>query len=150
VGTAAGFLAVISAAVTPVVMVSACAILITGVGAKHAGLSDRIRDLAGELRATPAEGARRELLRRQLRAFNRRATFSWLAHCLLYLACITFSATVLTALLGLRREPWGGLTLALFVLGILLLLSALLLELAELLLAQATLRLEVEDALGKR
>jgi hypothetical protein len=49
------FLSLISAAVTPVVMISACAVLIMGIASKHAGLSDRVRTLASEYRATPEE-----------------------------------------------------------------------------------------------
>jgi hypothetical protein len=147
--TTAGFLSLISAAVTPVVMISACAILITGVASKHAGLSDRARTLAAEYRAASQESVRRPVLRRELRAFMRRIVLSWLAHCLIYSAAITFSATVLVALRALRRPIWGAPTVGLFVLGTVLLVVALILELAELLLAQATLRWETSDILSE-
>lgn len=146
-GTAAGFLSLISAAVTPVVMISACAVLIMGIANKHAGLSDRARTLAAEYRATAVESPRRRVLRRELRAFMRRAALAWLAHCLMYGAAITFSGTVLAALLALRRAAWGGTTIGLFVLGTCLLIFALILEFLELLLAQATLRWETRDVL---
>jgi hypothetical protein len=144
VSGAGGFLALISAAVTPVVMISACAILITGIGTKHAGLSDRVRSLAAEYRAA-ADPGRRHLLSQQVHAFIRRATLAWLAHCLLYLAAATFSVTVLTALFAQRQPGWGMLTLSLFTAGTVLLIPALFLELIELMLAQATLRLETVD-----
>jgi hypothetical protein len=126
-------------------MISACAILITGISSKHTALSDRIRALAAELRALAPESPRAGLARRQLRMFMRRASLAWVAHCLLYLATITFSASVLTALVTLRGHAWGHLTLALFFLGTSLLLPALILETGELLLAQTTLRVEVAD-----
>src|SRR5947209_1038657 len=97
-GTSSGFLALISAAVTPVVMISACATLIIGIGAKHAGLSDQARGIAAQYRDAPIDSARRLTLRRELRIFLWRATLAWLAHCLLYLAAAIFAATVLAAL----------------------------------------------------
>jgi hypothetical protein len=146
---ASGYLTLISAAVTPVVMISACAVLIMGISSKHTALSDRIRALAAELRGLSSGSPRRDLARRQLQTFMRRALLAWMAHCLLYLATGAFSATVLIALAALRRHAWGGLTLGLFVLGTALLLPALALEIGELLLAQSTLRWEVEDVLDR-
>src|SRR5438309_11638956 len=102
-GTSSGFLSLISAAVTPVVMVSACATLIIGIGAKHAGLADQARSIASQYRAAPGDSARRLTLRRQLRIFLWRAMLAWLAHCLLYLSAAIFASTVLAALLALRR-----------------------------------------------
>jgi uncharacterized protein DUF2721 len=126
-------------------MISACAVLIMGISSKHTALSDRIRALAAELRTLAPQSPRAGLVHRQLQMFMRRAFLAWLAHCLLYLATIAFSASVLTALVTLRGHSWGSLTLALFSLGTALLLPALLLETGELLLAQSTLRVEVED-----
>jgi hypothetical protein len=145
VGTFAGFLSLISAAVTPVVMISVCATLIIGIGSKHQSLADRARSLAAEYRATDRDSWRRPVVRRQVRAFLRRATLSWLAHCLIYLAAAIFSGTVLSALLALHKANWGRLTIALFVSGTSVLVMALILEFAELLMAQATLRWETSD-----
>lgn len=147
--TTAGFLSLISAAVTPVVMISACAVLIMGIANKHAGLSDRARALAAEYRDTPAESGRRPVLQRELRGFMRRSVLSWLAHCLIYLATVSFAATVLVALLALRRRAWGPEMIGLFVFGTVMLVLALILEFAELLLAQATLRWETSDILSQ-
>jgi hypothetical protein len=149
VGSADGFLTLISAAVTPVVMISACAILITGVGTKHAGLSDRVRALTAEMRSLPPESGRRPLVRDQLRMFMRRTSLAWIAHCLLYLAALVFSTTVLAALLAISQHGWGRQTVSLFVLGTVLLVAAMIAELGELLLAQSTLRSEVEDLLAR-
>ena len=67
----------------------------------------------------------------------------------MYLATITFAATVLVALLALRRPVWGRPTIVLFVIGTIVLVLALILEFAELLLAQATLRWETSDILSE-
>jgi hypothetical protein len=88
-------------------------------------------------------------VRIQLRTFMRRSSLAWIAHCLLYLAALVFSTTVLFALFAVRQHGWGGLTLGLFILGTLLLLAALIAELGELLLAQSTLQSEVEDLLAR-
>jgi hypothetical protein len=149
-GTSSSFLALISAAVTPVVMVSACATLIIGIGAKHAGLADQARALAAQYRAEPAGSTRRLTLRRQLRIFLWRAMLAWLAHCLLYLSAAIFASTVLAALFALRRTALGRPTLSLFTLGTATLIPALILELTELLLAQRTLWWDTQDVLADR
>jgi len=148
-GTTAAFLTLISAAVTPVVMISACATLIIGIGSKHQGLSDRARALAAEYRATAADSGRRPALRRELRTFLWRAALAWLAHCLLYLAAAFFSVTVLFALFAFHRTTWGRPTIGLFIAATFLLVPALILEFAELLLAQATLRWDTEDVFAE-
>jgi hypothetical protein len=147
-GTTAGFLSLISAAVTPAVMISVCAVLILGIANKHAGLADRARALAAEYRSTTAESDRQPVIRRELRAFMRRATLSWLAHCLMYVAAVIYSGTVVSALLALRRADWSRPTIGLFLLGTCLLILALALEFLELLLAHATLQWETRDVLS--
>jgi hypothetical protein len=148
-GTGSGFLSLISAAVTPVVMVSACAALIIGIGSKHAGLADQARSLASQYRADPMDATRRLILQRQLRLFLLRATLAWLAHCLLYLSAAIFAATVLVALFALRRNGMGQPTIILFTVGTAALVPALALELTELLLAQRTLIWDTEDVLSE-
>jgi uncharacterized protein DUF2721 len=148
--TSSGFLALIGAAVTPVVMISACAILISGVGSRHSELSDRIRALAAEYRGTAIETPRRAVLFNELRDFMCRSRLTWLAHCFLYLAAADFAAAVLATLHALRRSEWGRPTLTLFMIGCVLLLVALLLMLWELLLAQRTLDREAADIMGKK
>jgi uncharacterized protein DUF2721 len=148
--TSSGFLALVGAAVTPVVMISACAILISGVGSRHSELSDRIRALAAEYRGTAIETPRRAVLFNELRDFMCRSRLTWLAHCFLYLAAADFAAAVLATLHALRRSEWGRPTLTLFMIGCVLLLVALLLMLWELLLAQRTLDREAADIMGKK
>jgi hypothetical protein len=147
--TSSSFLAMIGAAVTPVVMISTCAILISGVGSRHTELSDRIRALATEYRGTANGTPRRWVLHRELRTFMRRSRLTWLAHSFLYLAAADFAAAVLTTLNALRRPGWGQPTITLFIVGGVLLFGALLLMLWELLLAQRTLDWEAADVLGK-
>jgi Protein of unknown function (DUF2721) len=147
--TSSGFLALIGAAVTPVVMISACAILISGVGSRHTELSDRIRALAAEYRGTASETPRRAVLFSELRDFMCRSRLTWLAHCFLYLATADFAAAVLATLHALRRSEWGQPTLTLFIIGCVLLFVALLLMLCELLLAQRTLDREAADIVDR-
>ena len=45
-----GLLQLINAAVTPVVMISACATLIIGINTKHSGAADRVREIARRYR----------------------------------------------------------------------------------------------------
>jgi uncharacterized protein DUF2721 len=132
------------------VMISACAILISGVGSRHSELSDRIRALAAEYRGTAIETPRRAVLFNELRDFMCRSRLTWLAHCFLYLAAADFAAAVLATLHALRRSEWGRPTLTLFMIGCVLLLVALLLMLWELLLAQRTLDREAADIMGKK
>jgi hypothetical protein len=55
--------AAISAAVTPVVMISANAILISAISAKHQSMSDRLRALTAEWRNPATPVTRREVRR---------------------------------------------------------------------------------------
>jgi len=77
------FLRIISAAVTPVVMLSACSTLILGINAKHTGLADHIRAAAAEVRGPGMSDARRVQLIGQIQTFHRRFNLAWMAVCLL-------------------------------------------------------------------
>ena len=143
------FLQIISAAVTPVVMLSACSTLILGINNKHAGLSDRIRAAAAEFRGPGVSDARRAQLARQIDTFQRRFNLAWMAVCLLYGAVIFFILTTLAIVLQQNRpHPLAAAPVTLFVLGVASMLGASCLELAELSLAARTLRTELDDIRG--
>ena len=72
-----GTMAAIAAAVTPVVMISANAILIGAISSKHQAMSDRLRTLAAEWRSPGTSGARRESIRSQIHLFTLR--IDWIA-----------------------------------------------------------------------
>jgi len=140
----------ITAAVAPVVMVSAAGLLFMGVQAKNLHLADRLRALAAEHRALPVDAAgtaRRAQIVRQLALFERRIRLSQRALELLYLALVCF---VLTSLL-LAATPWlSGLSrivpeAVIFVLGVAFLLAALIAEYLEMRVGLETIAVETED-----
>jgi hypothetical protein len=142
--TAIGLLEIITAALTPVVMISAAASLILGTNQKHAALADRIRELATEFRASDTSEERRELIRAQMPLFARRIACARLAHLWLYAAVVCFVGMILAITLGPRGGLGGTGTLVLFVVGIVLLLGAVLEELIELQLGDRTIRMEID------
>jgi hypothetical protein len=138
----------IAAAVTPVVMISANAILIGAVSAKHQAMADRLRILTAEWRSADTSAARRDAIRLQVDLFRLRIAWVARAHFLLYAATACFIAMVLTIAL----TPFTGgriaievLSLPLLVGGVVLMFAAILLELAELRKSRATIDLEARD-----
>ncbi len=81
-----GPLGVVAVAVTPVVMVSATAILIGGVSAKHQALADRLRLLMAEFRSPQTSEARKQSVLAQVKLFRRRLKYATLSHLGLYVA----------------------------------------------------------------
>ena len=145
---ASGILQLISAAVTPVVLISACATLILGVNNKHSGIADRIRFALAEYRHSETQAMRREQLAAQLPIFHRRFFLSWLALCALYCAVGLFILTTIVILVSKRRllaSDTGALYL--FGLGIVLMLVSVGLEIAETALATRSLAIEMRDFL---
>jgi len=136
---------VVAVAITPVVMISATAILIGGVGAKHQSLSDRVRQLMTEHRPPETTAERKENIARQIELFRRRLLHALLAHLGLYFAVACFTGMVMVIVLMPVTESAARLTLPLFVAGVLLLLGAVIMEVLELLLAEKTLRLETNQ-----
>ena len=132
--------AAISAAVTPVVMISANAILISAISSKHQGMSDRLRTLTNEWRSADTSGARRDSIRAQVRLFALRIAWISRAHFLLYVATACFLAMVLGIALSLPL-----LSLPLLLGGVILMLLAIFLELLDLRKARATIELERGD-----
>ena len=148
-------LQVITSAVAPIVMVSAAGLLFMGMQAKNLHLSDRIRALMAEYRtlaARPADEARRKQIREQIVLFDQRIHLSQRALELLYIAIVCF---VLTSLL-LAAAPWvGGVvvpasTAGIFIVGVVFLLVALLLEYREMHVGLKTVAIEIEEAVKER
>jgi len=148
-------LQVITSAVAPIVMVSAAGVLSMGVQAKNLHLADRLRALMGEYRTLPSEPGRqqrRDEIIAQLALFRRRIALSQRALECNYVAMATF---VVTSLL-LVATPWlrgGGapaVATGVFVVGVLLLLIALVLEFWEMHLGLRTVDIEIGGATGNR
>lgn len=135
----------IAAAVTPVVMISANAILIGTISAKHQAMADRLRVLTAEWRSTDTSAARRDAIHEQVEMFRLRIAWVARAHFLLYAATACFIAMVLTIALApfaSGRVAIELLSLPLLVGGVVLMFAAILFELAELRKARATIEVE--------
>jgi Protein of unknown function (DUF2721) len=124
-----------TAALWPLVMVSATAPLIISISNSHANLSMRARQLADERRSPTITQARRESVRHQLQLFRLRIHLSHGAHMLLYLAVLCFVSTV--ALLGFKPRT-ASACVCVFFLGTAFLLFAILLQLVQLSVAHRT------------
>lgn len=139
--------AAISAAVTPVVMISATAILISAITTKHQSMSDRLRALTAEWRDADTPASRREAIVQEVRLFDTRLRWVTWSHILLYLASACFIAMVLVIAMSPSLEELSGTSLRLLIAGVALMFVGILLELLDLARARATVRLEVKDIL---
>ncbi len=140
-----GPLALVASAVTPVVMVSATAILISGVNAKHISLADRLRSLAVEYRALATTDRRRQNILAQTLIFQRRLRLATVAHMALYSATACFIAMVLVISLTPIRQAFVAVTLPFFLAGVILLFTAVVGEIMELRWAAKTMALELSS-----
>ncbi|MCU1262507.1 MAG: hypothetical protein JWO80_5392 [Bryobacterales bacterium] len=139
-----GALKLVATAVTPAVMISATAILISGVSSKHQAMSDRVRALMAEYREPATPEPRRVNIRAQAVFFRRRLLYTLSAHVLLFCATGLFVGTViLTCFMKIDS------ILISFSLGVLLLLISVVCEILELVLARRTMSLEIAGTLGK-
>lgn len=138
-------LQLITAAVTPVVMVSTTALLVVGVNTKHQSMSDRLRVLTSEFRAPGTKPARRASICRQTALFERRIAYIATGHRLLYAAIVLFLMTILLIVLSPLKVAWTPAAYALFLSGVVLMLTAVACELLELSYANRTLRAEIDD-----
>jgi|HubBroStandDraft_6_1064221.scaffolds.fasta_scaffold357017_1 hypothetical protein len=143
----AGAMAAIAAAVTPVVMISANAILIGAISSKHEAMSDRLRSLTAEWRSPATGAARRDSIRAQVRLFSLRIAWIARAHFLLYAATACFIAMVMVIALTPVLQTWADFSMPLLVAGVLLMLVAIVLELLDLRKARATIAIETRDLL---
>ncbi len=137
--------AAISAAVTPVVMISANAILISAITSKHQSMSDRLRALTAEWRNAATPVKRREAIALQLRLFDERIRWVTWSHIILYTATACFIAMVIVIAVSPALEALSGASLGLLIAGVALMFLGILLELLDLAKARATVELEVKD-----
>jgi TRAP-type C4-dicarboxylate transport system permease small subunit len=141
-------LKVVATAVTPVVMVSATAILISGVNTRYISISDRVRSLAREYREVNTPSNRRSTIRLEMVVFHRRLHLvSWAAR-VLYTAVGCFIAVALLISVSLSKPIPAGITLAAFLIGLILTAVAIILQLLELQQSNRTIDLESADVLG--
>jgi hypothetical protein len=137
----------ISAAVTPVVMISANAILISAISSKHQSMSDRLRALTAEWRNEVTPAARRDVIAAQVRLFNERLVWITWSHIILFTATACFIAMVIVIAVSPALEALSGASLGLLIAGVSLMFVGILLELLDLAKARATVGLEVNDVM---
>ena len=136
---------VLTAAVTPVVLVSATAILISGSNSRYIAISDRMRALAHEYRDPNCLEQRRSAISRQVLTFRYRIhLISWAVRAL-YMAVGAFITDALLISATLWRQMLATATLPFFLLGILLLMLAIVCQLLELQSSNRTISLEISD-----
>lgn len=145
IGSDAGPLQVLAAAVTPVVLVSATAILISGVNSRYIAVADRMRALAHEYRDDSCPTERRALIFDEMRNFRRRIEMvAWAVRTLyLAVACFIIDALIISATAW--RSTLQAATLPFFLMGITLILISIILELAELQISGRTIKVEISD-----
>jgi len=146
IGTDA-ILSVISAAVTPVVLVSACGTLTISVNARQQNLSALVRAAAAESRGEKVSDERRAQLLEQMRLMVRRFALTSFAATALYGAIVCFLATTLV-IAASQRTPGGRFStpaLALFIFGLSLTLSAAVATVLEVALSRHTMTIELRD-----
>jgi hypothetical protein len=141
---------VLAAAVTPVVLVSATAILISGSNSRYISISDRMRALAHEYRDPNCVEQRRTTILREMLTFRYRVHLvSWAVRAL-YTAVGAFISDALIISATLWREMLAAATLPLFLLGILLIVLAIVCQLLELQSSDRTISLEISDIVQAR
>ena len=136
---------VVAAAVTPVVLVSATAILISGVNSRYISISDKMRGLSQEFRTLDLAAPRRAAIAAQMVIFRHRiALVAWAVR-VLYVAVICFVAMAMVIGATQWRKTLESVTLPMFGLGIFLILTAIICQLLELQLSIRTIALEIRD-----
>ena len=141
---------VLTAAVTPVVLVSATAVLISGANARYISISDRMRALAHEYRDPACIQQRRLTISREMLTFQHRVRLvSWAVRAL-YAAVGAFITDALIISATLWRQLLATATLPLFLLGMLLIVLAIVCQLLELQISNRTISLEISDIFETR
>ncbi len=137
--------AAITAAVTPVVMISANAILIGTISSKHQSMSERVRSLTAEWRVHSTPATRRETIAEQLRLFDERLRWITWSHIVLYAATACFIAMVMVIAASPALQALSGSSLGFLIAGVTLMFVGIVLELLELAKARTTVHLELKD-----
>ena len=143
-------LKVVTTAVTPVVMVSATAILISGVNSRYISISDRVRSLAREYRQPETSCERQLNIRRQMPIFHRRLHLVSWATRFLYAAVGCFVAVALLISASVSRPILLRATLGMFLAGLVLVSVAIVLQLLELQRSNQTIDIESTDVFDER
>jgi len=145
-GVVTGLLQLINAAVTPVVLISACAALILGINNKHTAIADRLRLFAADLRNSAVSSERKAQIREQVAIFFLRYRLTWISLATLYSSVICFILMILFIILSQKQVTrWDSGVLSLFLIGIALTLCAVASEMFEIRLSIRSLQVELRD-----
>ena len=126
-------------------MVSATAILLSGVNSRYLAVSDRIRALAHEYRDESVTAARRRNIQQQMLIFHLRMDLvSWSSR-ILYVEICCFISVALLICLSTWRQMLTAVTLPIFSLGVLMVGTAVVLQLLEVQASRRTIALEAEE-----
>jgi len=142
-------LRVVASAVSPVVMVSAAAILISGVNARYISISDRVRNLTREFRRESPTEERRKNIRRQMLVFHRRLHLVSWATRVLYAAAGCFVSVAVLIGASVWRRATENATLPIFLVGVVLTIAAIVLQVLELQSSNRTIDLESADVFAE-
>jgi hypothetical protein len=142
----------LTAAVAPVVMVSAAGLLFNGVQTKNLHLSDRIRSLAAEHRDSATTPDRQAQVLEQLPLFDKRIRLNQRSLEMIYVAIVSF---VIASLL-LASTLWIGppvlpiVVTLIFLGGVAALILALCLEFGEMWISLRTIQIEIAAVRARR
>ena len=146
----ASLASLIGTVVAPVGLISTTAILLSGYTGKYSSMSDQMRRLTAEYRASATTDSRRGSLKRQLSLYHRRITAAWGASAFLSVALLFFVGTVLSVILSARATHLGVVGLITLMVGLVLVACAVGLELYEIGLARLTTAGELADIFAER
>jgi len=141
---------ILAAAVSPVVLVSATAILISGSNARYISISDRVRSLTREFRDETCTPQRRNTISREMTTFMRRIRLVAWAVRVLYAAVGCFVTVAIIISASSRHAMLSAATIPLFATGTGLIMAAIICQLLELQSSSRTIQLEVSDVLPSR
>jgi hypothetical protein len=138
-------LQILAAAVTPVVLVSATSILVSGVNSRYISIADKMRGLAQEFRAPSCTHQRKSLIAAQMGIFKKRiALVAWAVR-VLYTSIGCFTAVAMVISATLWQKMLQSITVPMFAAGIAMILVAIICQLLELHLSNRTIALEIRD-----
>jgi len=144
-GDVKDMMTVISAAVTPVVLISALAIFFSALTSKHSHLADQFRQLTAELRKGESSEKRQEALTCQLRIFEHRMDAIWLATGMLSVSLLLFVCTVLVVIWSKLHPQAAVYGVVLLVGGLILMVASVVAECYEIALGRRSMMYELSD-----
>lgn len=134
-------------AVTPAVMLSACALAALGLDNQAARMTMRLRELAHEFRSLPEEAPRRRTIREEVDILSRRHAHYTRSLLCTYGSLLAFVVTSLTALAA-GYTGWSDVVpLVFFTSGVLMLIAAVTFTLLAVRMSREAVVLEERDVL---